>query len=209
MFFRWSRTGSTWPWWWIVCSCGSSWSCVWWAPWAYFSSLSSRIPSLPFSSPAQTCLVYDEQQAICTWGLLSTRRHCISIVIPRRQATTTHFKVFSEPEYKAAAFKMHALAQIVAERVKNRLRMTDLGWMYTRMCSRRRDEDHVSAARCLSACLGFIFHRNVEKRNLTCDWCVNNKGKRVFPLCVRRYMKDQVLKLSEACQSAYLIYFLW
>lgn len=70
-FFRWLRTGSMWPWWWIVCSCGSSSSCVWWEPWAYFSNLSSRIPSLPFSSPAQTGLVYEEQQGVCTWGLLS------------------------------------------------------------------------------------------------------------------------------------------
>lgn len=72
VYFRWSRTGSTWPWWWTVCFFGSLWSCAWWAPWAYFSSLSSRIPSLPFISPAQTCLVFDEQPGMCTWGLLST-----------------------------------------------------------------------------------------------------------------------------------------
>lgn len=61
VFFRWLRTGSMWPWWWIACSCGSLWSCASWAPWAYFSSPSSRIPSLPFSSPAQICLVYDQR----------------------------------------------------------------------------------------------------------------------------------------------------
>lgn len=60
-FSRWLRTGSMWPWWWTACSCGSLWLCVWWAPWAYFSSPSSRIPSLPSSSPAQICLVYDQQ----------------------------------------------------------------------------------------------------------------------------------------------------
>nr|KAF6283470.1 cholinergic receptor nicotinic beta 4 subunit [Pipistrellus kuhlii] len=42
LYNKWWRTGSTWPWWWTGCSCGCSWSCACWAPWASSCPPSSR-----------------------------------------------------------------------------------------------------------------------------------------------------------------------
>lgn len=129
-------------------------------PESHHSHSAAQLRQASYMRSSKACVPEDYYHQSC-W-------HCDSIVRPRRQATKTYFKVFSKPECQAGAFKMHALTQIIGERVKKRLRMTDLGWMYTRICS-RRDDEHITAARCLSACVGFISNCQAEKWNLTCD----------------------------------------
>lgn len=88
-------------------------------PESHHSHSAAQLRHASYMTGSKACVPEDFYQQSC--------RHCVSVVIPRKQATTTYFKIFSKPEYKAGAFKIHALTQIVAERVKTRLRRTDLG----------------------------------------------------------------------------------